>query len=116
MSAVFVWTIQSMTVSTMEIDGHSQVVLTASWQCKGTQSVGEGSPEYQDAITGGATFPIPAEGGSFTPYADLTQEQVLGWCYAAGVDQSDIETRVQASINTQMNPPVTNPPLPWATA
>jgi hypothetical protein len=115
MSAVFAWAIQSMTVSTTEIDGHSEVVLTASWQCVGTQSAGEGSPEYQDAITGGSNFPIPAGGGSFTPYADLTQEQVLGWCYANGVDQTDIESRIQANITAQMNPPVTNLPLPWAT-
>jgi hypothetical protein len=54
--------------------------------------------------------------GSFTPYDQLTQAQVLGWCYANGVDQTAVEANVQGSIDNQINPTVVQPPLPWATA
>ena len=43
-----------------------------------------------------------------------TQDQVLGWCYANGVDQTAIEANVTAQIENQINPPVIAPPLPWA--
>ena len=51
--------------------------------------------------------------GSFTPYEDLTQEQVLDWCYANGVDKNAIEANVTQQINDQINPPVVTLPLPW---
>jgi hypothetical protein len=54
--------------------------------------------------------------GTFTPYADLTQEQVLGWCYANGVDQAATEAAIQQNIDNQINPPIVQPPLPWATS
>jgi hypothetical protein len=43
----------------------------------------------------------------------LTQEQVLGWCYANGVDKSAIEANVSLQIANQINPPVVSLPLPW---
>jgi hypothetical protein len=50
---------------------------------------------------------------NFTPYDQLTQDQVLGWCFSNGVDQSAIEANVSAQINDQINPPIIAPPLPW---
>jgi len=43
----------------------------------------------------------------------LTQEQVLDWCFASGVDQKAIEANVTAQIENQINPPIIAPPLPW---
>ena len=57
---------------------------------------------------------MPATGGSFTPYDQLTQEQVLGWCWANGVDKDATEAVVQEAIDSQINPTVIQPPLPWA--
>jgi hypothetical protein len=56
---------------------------------------------------------MPATGGSFTPYDQLTQEQVLGWCWANGVDQTAVEAEVTAQLANQVNPLTTTPPLPW---
>jgi hypothetical protein len=53
--------------------------------------------------------------GTFTPYDQLTQQQVLGWCWANGVDKDATEASVQDQLNTQINPTVIQPPLPWAT-
>jgi hypothetical protein len=102
------WVIEWMSASTTEINGHTEVVLTAGWRCNGTDGA------YGSTVYGTAGFPQPAEGGSFTPYADLTQDQVLGWCWSNGVNKDATETEVQDQIQTQINPPVIQPPLPWS--
>jgi len=43
----------------------------------------------------------------------LTQDQVLGWVWANGVDKTATEAAVQQQIDNQINPPVVSPPLPW---
>ncbi len=83
----------------------TDVVITADWRCNGTQD------NYSGTCYGSCSFAPPT--GSFTPYTDLTQDQVLGWCYANGVDKTAIEANVTAQINDQINPPVIAPPLPW---
>jgi hypothetical protein len=113
MSATITWVIEWMQASTAVINGHSEVVLTAGWRCNGTETAGTPEVTYNATNYGSTTFPQPAEGGTFTPYASLTQEQVLGWCWANGVDKTATEASVQASINNKINPPITTPPLPW---
>jgi hypothetical protein len=101
------WIIEWMTTSTVEINGHTEVVLTAGWRCNGVDGT------YSATVYGTCSFPQPAEGGLFTPYAQLTQDQVLGWCWNNGVDKTSAETAVQSQINNQINPPVIQLPLPW---
>jgi hypothetical protein len=43
----------------------------------------------------------------------LTEQQVLDWCYANGVDQAAIEANVSLQIANQIDPPVVSLPLPW---
>jgi hypothetical protein len=102
------WIIEWMTASTVEINGHPEVVLTAGWRCNGTDGT------YSATVYGSVGFPQPAEGGAFTPYADLTQDQVLGWCWSNGVDKTATEANIEAQIQYQINPPVIQPPLPWS--
>ena len=83
----------------------TDVVITADWRCNGSQN------NYSGTCYGSASFAPPSE--NFTPYEDLTQDQVLGWCYANGVDKTAIEANVTQQINDQINPPVIAPPLPW---
>jgi hypothetical protein len=84
----------------------TDVVITADWRCNGTDGT------YSGTCYGSCSFAPPTE--NFTPYPDLTQDQVLGWCYENGVDQAAIEANVTQQINDQINPPVITPPLPWA--
>jgi hypothetical protein len=84
----------------------TDVVITADWRCNGSQD------QYSGTCYGSASF-APPSGSGFTPYEDLTQEQVLNWCFANGVDQKAIEANVTQQINDQINPPVIAPPLPW---
>jgi hypothetical protein len=106
------WIIERLLVKPTEGD-KTDVVITADWRCNGTETTGTGDDEktYSGTCYGSCSFAPPT--GSFTPYPDLTQDQVLGWCYANGVDQSAIEANVAAQINDQINPPVIAPPLPW---
>ena len=115
MSATITWTIDWMSTSTQTINGHSEVVLTCGWRATGTEANTATPPEaFTNSVYGTCTFPEPAEGGSFTPYNSLTQSQVVGWCWASGVNQEATETAINNNLNLQINPLVTQPPLPWS--
>jgi hypothetical protein len=107
------WIIERLLVKPTE-GTLTDVVITADWRCNGTETIGTGDDEktYSGTCYGSCSFAAPS--GSFTPYPDLTQEQVLGWCYQNGVDQAAIEANVTLQIENQINPPVIAPPLPWA--
>ena len=99
-----IWIIERLLCKPVE-GPNTDVVITADWRCNGTQD------QYSGTCYGSASFAAPS--GSFTPYEDLTQDQVLGWCYANGVDQAAIEANVSLQIQNQINPPIIAPPLPW---
>ena len=98
------WIIERLLVKPTE-GSLTDVVITADWRCNGTDET------YSGTCYGSCSFAPPS--GSFTPYEDLTQEQVLGWCYENGVDKTAIEANVTQQINDQINPPVVVLPLPW---
>jgi hypothetical protein len=98
------WIIERLLVRKVE-GTYSDVVITADWRCNGSQD------QYSGTCYGSASFQPPS--GSFTPYDQLTEQQVLDWCYANGVDKTAIESNVSAQIADQINPPVIAPPLPW---
>jgi len=108
MATAITWQIDWMSVSSQPIAGEAEVVLNAGWRCNGTDET------HSASNYGSCTFPEPTTGGQFTPYADLTQSQVLGWCYANGVDQTAVEANVTQAVANLANPPVVSPPLPWA--
>ena len=99
------WIIERLLVKPTE-GSLTDVVITADWRCNGTDGT------YNGTCYGSASFAPPTE--NFTPYPDLTEQQVLGWCFSNGVDQSAIEANVTQQIENQINPPVIAPPLPWA--
>jgi hypothetical protein len=98
------WIIERLLVKPTE-GSLTDVVITADWRCNGTDET------YSGTCYGSCSFQPPS--GEFTPYPDLTQEQVLNWCYANGVDQAAIEANVTQQIENQINPPVVTLPLPW---
>jgi hypothetical protein len=102
------------TISTLERELSDGGVIVAHWRATDSETVGEGD----DAVTytasnyGTCGFTYDASSPDFTPYADLTESQVLGWCWADGVDQSAIEAALTANINDQKNP-TTGDGVPW---
>lgn len=103
--ATFNWIVTAMDCYP-QADGETDVVVVVHWTCAGTQDA------YQASVY--STCAVPAPTGTFTPYADLTQDQVLGWIWSNGVDQTATEAAVQTQIDNLINPPVVQPPLPWA--
>lgn len=99
------WIIEQMWVKPQE-EGKTDVVVTAAWRCNGVDG------DYAASPYGTTSFTLE-QGGSFTPYDQLTQDQVLGWCWSNGVDKDAIETGVIAQVEAQVNPPIITPPLPW---
>ena len=98
------WLIERLLVKPTE-GSLTDVVITADWRCNGTDET------YSGTCYGSCSFQPPT--GSFTPYEDLTQDQVLQWCYENGVDKTAIEANVTLQIENQINPPVVVLPLPW---
>ena len=83
----------------------SDVVVSANWSCRASDGT------FSAVSTGCCSFAPPT--GSFTPYDQLTEAQVLDWCFANGVDQAAVEANVSLQIQNQIDPPVVALPLPW---
>jgi hypothetical protein len=98
------WIIERLLVKPTE-GSLTDVVITADWRCNGTDET------YSGTCYGSCSFAPPT--GEFTPYEDLTEAQVLNWCYENGVDKTAIEANVTQQIENQINPPVVTLPLPW---
>ena len=81
-------------------------VMLCGWRCTGVDDT------HQASVYGSAGFAAP--GNPFVPYADLTQDQVLGWVWANGVDKAATEASIQKQLDDQINPPIIQPPLPWS--
>ena len=98
------WLIERLLVKPTE-GTLTDVVITADWRCNGSQE------SFSGTCYGSCSFAPPS--GSFTPYDQLTEAQVLDWCYQNGVDQAAIEANVTLQIQNQIDPPVVALPLPW---
>ena len=108
MTATITWSVTAMDAYP-QAEGQTDVVFTVHWTCAGVQDT------YQASVysTCNVTY---SSGTPYTPYPQLTQDQVLGWIWASGVDKTATEAAVQQQINNQINPPVVTPKLPWITA
>ena len=102
------WSVVSMDCYP-ELDGETDVVFTCHWVLSGTDGT------YNGSVYGSVGVTLD-EGSTFTPYADLTQAQVIGWVQdALGEEQvASYEANVAQQIENQINPPVVTPPLPWS--
>jgi hypothetical protein len=54
-----------------------------------------------------------AAGTPTIPYNQVTQQEVLNWCWSSGVDKDATEAALAQNIELQKNP-VTQTGLPWA--
>jgi hypothetical protein len=86
--------------------GHSDVVKIVHWRCSGAKDTFSGSVY--------STCTLPAPDGAFIPYPDLTENEVLGWIWANGVDRDATEAAVEQQIDAQKHPMIVRPALPWA--
>jgi branched-subunit amino acid ABC-type transport system permease component len=91
-----------------ELNGNTNVVFTVHWTLTG------GEAGFVSSVYGAAGVTLDPD-AAFTPYANLTQVQVVGWVKSAlGAEQvASYEANVATQINNQIVPPVVTPPLPW---
>ena len=102
MATVITWNISQLDCVPQAPEG-ADYVVTAHWSCNGVDG------DYSGSVYNTCGFAV-VQGENFTPYNQLTQDQVLGWCWANGVDKAAVEQQIQNA----KNPPVVSPKLPWA--
>ena len=107
MTAVIKWVVEQLDVKPQEGD-LTDVVIVCHWRCNGEQD-GQVTSVY-------STCSFSQPGDPFVPYPDLTEQLVLDWCWAAGVDKDATEAAVQTQLDNLINPPVISPELPWVQA
>ena len=92
-----------------QLDGETDVVFNVHWNLLASDGT------YQASAYGTQSVSLDP-GAPFTPYADLTQAQVIGWVQSAmGAEQvASLEANLAQQIADQANPPVVTPPLPWS--
>ena len=91
------------TIAQLDRQTSNGFVTTAHW----TASAVDG--DYSASSYGSCGW---ADGAPTTPYADLTEETVLGWVWTNGVDKEAVEASLQAQIDAQKNP-VSATGVPW---
>ena len=91
------------TISQLDRQTSDGFVTTAHWQA--TAVDGEHSASIYNTCSWSDGTPIVA-------YADLTQETVLGWIWANGVNKNAVEAALAAQIAEQ-KAPKTARGLPW---
>ena len=94
------------TISTMERNTSDDGVIVAHWR------VTEVDGDHSASAYGTCSFTPDASASDFVPYADLTESVVLGWCWANGVDQTEVEASLTADIEEQ-KAPTTEAGVPW---
>jgi hypothetical protein len=101
------WTISALNCIPQTPEG-ADYVITAHWNLTGTDGT------YTGQVYSTCSFPVESK-TNFTPFNQLTQQQVIDWCWANGVDKDSAEAAVAQQIQNQIDPPIVTPPLPWQT-
>ena len=79
-------------------------VTTAHWQATATDG------DYSASVYSTCSW---QPGTPTIPYANVTEAEVLAWCYASGVDKDATEAALAQQIALQKNP-VTATGTPWS--
>ena len=106
------WTIATLErdIQPTDMDG---AVVVAHWRATDSETVGEGDDAvtYSASSYGTVGFTPDPTDPDYVPYADLTEEMVLGWVWET-VDQEATEAALAAKIEAEKNP-VTADGVPW---
>ena len=89
-----------------QVDGQTDVVVNVLFNVAGIDG------QYEANIDGSQRCTL-TPGQAFTPYDQLTQDQVIGWLDPQMINSC--QECVQGQINSMITPPVspTNQTLPW---
>lgn len=79
-------------------------ITTAHWTCTATDG------DYTTSAYSTCSFALATPS---IPYDSVTEQEVLDWCWANGVDKAATEASLAAQIELLKNP-VQESGLPWA--
>lgn len=94
------------TITTCEHEVATGGITVAHWRCDAVDG------DYTASAYGTCGFSPDASAPDFTPYDQVAEAQVLAWCWAGEVDQTQIETVLANKIDAQKNP-VSASGTPW---
>ena len=117
------WTIHKLQVLPKHESGTTNVVTQVHWICIATDN------DSNISATSSAIKELTL-GSSFVPYADLTEQQILNWCFAEQVIEikdsngdvqetftvnlkQDVETQLADQIKYKIEQSAFEPTLPW---
>lgn len=120
MAITYDWIIERIEVIP-ELDGKTQVVSSVHWRLNGSEPDEAGRLDDKERplvfkATVYDSLGVPFEPDyPFTPYDQLTKEQVVSWVQnILGPDQvAEYEAIIVATIQKQKTPDITAPPIPW---
>lgn len=98
------WKIVSVDVEPA-VQGHSNVVVMARWVCQASEG-------GKSAAQLGATA-LGAPGNAFVAYNDLTEQNVLDFCWASGLDRQAVEAKATADLQKTLESSTVVLDLPW---
>lgn len=107
MTIVYTWTVDGLECYP-QVGGLGDVVFRVRWAMNGFDGT------YNASVQSMQDVPVPS-GDAFTPYADLTETQVIQWVLdALGPEQVEsFEADIVTQIAEMITPPVVTPLLPW---
>ena len=107
MAITYIDNINSMT-SYPQYEAQKDVVFQVAWVKSGTDGT------YWWSASASCDVVYEA-GAPFTPYEQLTQDQVLAWVYEATPPEqiANMEASIADNIAIQADPPTVTLPLPW---
>jgi len=100
----FSWVIVQLD-SAPSYEGLQDYVVNVHWR------YGAQFESYFTDMYGSQSFTEVA-GPDFTPYADLTENQVIGWLEKS-LDVIQMQNQLANTIESLVNPPIVVLPLPW---
>lgn len=108
MSIIYTWNIGTLNC-VPKAGNFTDYVCMSHWTLSGTDGT------YTGSVYGTASFEVDPDKPNYTPYADLTLDEVIVWTQAAlGVEQvAAYEKSVADQIEAQIKPTIITPPLPW---
>ena len=86
------------TIPTTEYTKADGGIFTAHWRVTAVDG------DYTASAYGTCGFTPDASAPDFTPYDQVTEAQVLAWCWAGGVDKDATEAALAAKIDADKNP------------
>ena len=98
MSIEYKWSVMNTDRNTSD-----NFIYMAHYQCTGTDG------DLTSSVYATCSF----DGEVVTPYESVTEEQVLGWIWANGVDKDATEASIAARIE-ELKAPKTASGMPWS--